>query len=227
MAAMPTIGLLSVVPARSEGLGRTERVDRSRGRSRPSTNWSARSRRSGRPGSARPGSWRACCPTVVRGSRARRRQLPDPTTKDSSALTGEWPGAGVGRARRGEPEGEQCLDHQARGLGVGLLGLRGGVRVVAPPSVGVLPGGEVGQRARLDAGRDRALGGETLQQRERSVWLSGPVKSVGSSVHPPPTAWSGSAQPPLWHCWLVSQLIAAALAVCPTALRAVNTRPWT
>ena len=60
-----------------------------------------------------------------------------------------------------------------------------------------------------------------------SVWLSGPVKSEGSSVHPPPTAWSGRIQPPLGHCWLVSQLIADALAVCPTALRAASTRPWT
>ena len=65
--------------------------------------------------------------------------------------------------------------------------------------------------------------------RAREVeFVSGPVKLEGSSVHPPsdglalqrPSRRSG-------HCWPVSQLIAAALAVCPTALSAVKTRPWT
>ena len=57
--------------------------------------------------------------------------------------------------------------------------------------------------------------------------VSGPVPFEGSSVHPPKeVAWLWKTQPPLGHCWAVNQLMAGALAVCPTALSAVKTRPW-
>ena len=72
-------------------------------------------------------------------------------------------GAGVRAARRGQAQRQERLDHESGGLRIGLLRQRGRVRVRAPPPIGVLAGGEVGQALRFDARRQRALGPEPLE----------------------------------------------------------------
>src|SRR5580698_141475 len=73
-------------------------------------------------------------------------------------------GTREGTARRGEAESQKRLDDQSGGLRISLLGQSGRGRVGAPPPIGVLAGGEVGEALRLNARCERALGVETLER---------------------------------------------------------------